>query len=77
MQSSNDNAKRIDLVQIQSRLESGQQRRLWRSLDELSGSPRYREFLQSEFPNGADNDAHGLSRRDATQPVLKSIFLYA
>ena len=75
MQSSNDNTKRIDLVQIQSRLESGQQRRLWRSLDELSDSPRYREFLQTEFPNGADSDAGGLSRRDALKLMAASAAL--
>src|ERR1035437_8454859 len=79
MQSSNDNANRIDLVQIQSQLESGQQRRLWRSLDELSGSPRYREFLKSEFPNGADadskSDARGLSRRDALKLMAASAAL--
>jgi len=73
MQSSNDNAKRIDLIQIQSQLESGQQRRLWRGLDELSGSARYREFLQTEFPNGADAD--GLSRRDALKLMAASAAL--
>ena len=55
----------FDLAALQKQLTNGNQGKLWRSLDELANTPRYRDFLQSEFPNGAENDARGLSRRDA------------
>ncbi len=59
----------FDLAALQKQLANGDKGKFWRSLDELANSPRYREFLQSEFPNGAenttDNGAPGLSRRDA------------
>jgi MoCo/4Fe-4S cofactor protein with predicted Tat translocation signal len=66
---------KIDLVTTENRLASGGRRRFWRSLDELSNSPSYREFLQSEFPSGAVPEAQGVSRRDALKLMAASAAL--
>ena len=41
----------IDLVQIQAKLQQPHERRLWRGLEELAGTPEYRDFLECEFPH--------------------------
>jgi molybdopterin-containing oxidoreductase family iron-sulfur binding subunit len=45
----------------------------WRSLGELSGSPRFREFLEAEFPR--ELDPSGMSRRRWLQLMGASIAL--
>ena len=39
-------------------------RLLWRSLEELSGTPEFTRYLQKEFPRQAPRDMMPLSRRD-------------
>ncbi len=38
-------------------------RRYWRSLDELAGTPEFKEWLQREFPKGASEFTDDVSRR--------------
>ena len=39
-------------------------RQYWRSLDELAGTPEFREFLHREFPQGASELSDPLTRRN-------------
>jgi molybdopterin-containing oxidoreductase family iron-sulfur binding subunit len=41
----------LDLVQIQAKLEHSPEKRVWRGLEELAGTPEYRDFLACEFPH--------------------------
>jgi molybdopterin-containing oxidoreductase family iron-sulfur binding subunit len=56
--------KPLDLVQIQTKLERGPEKRLWRGLDELAGTPEYRDYLESEFPHDPRVPGNGINRRD-------------
>ena len=38
-------------------------RRYWRSLDELSDTPEFKEWLHREFPQGASDELDGPNRR--------------
>ncbi len=40
-----------------------QQKQYWRSLDELSGAPEYRKFVEREFPEGASELTNEVDRR--------------
>ena len=55
--------KKFDLNAIRDRLASERGRRAWRSLDELTESDDFMEFLKEEFPRQATL-AGALSRRD-------------
>src|SRR5208283_5201561 len=41
----------LDLVQIQTKLDRSPEKRVWRGLEELAGTPEYRDFLACEFPH--------------------------
>jgi molybdopterin-containing oxidoreductase family iron-sulfur binding subunit len=41
----------LDLVQIQAKLEQSAEKRVWRGLGELAGTPEYRDYLACEFPH--------------------------
>ena len=55
----------LDLVQIQAKLEQSPEKRVWRGLEELAGTPEYRDFLECEFPHDPRAEAKGVSRRSA------------
>src|ERR1700721_1140708 len=42
--------KSIDLAAASANLAQGHGKRFWQSLEELSETPEYREFLDHEFP---------------------------
>jgi molybdopterin-containing oxidoreductase family iron-sulfur binding subunit len=65
----------IDLVQIQAKLEQQPGRLLWRGLEELAGTPEYRDFLECEFPYDPRQDEKGVSRRDALKLMAASAAL--
>ena len=44
---------RLDLETVRRRLQDQRGPELWRSLDELAGTPEFRELLQREFPRQA------------------------
>jgi MoCo/4Fe-4S cofactor protein with predicted Tat translocation signal len=47
----------------------------WRSLDELAGTPEFRESVEHEFPFGAAEPSNGMSRRSFVQLLGASIAL--
>ncbi len=51
----------MNLADIRSRLEGLEGRRYWRSLEELSDTPEFREYIEREFPSQASefNDPAG------------------
>ena len=55
----------LDLVQIQAKLDRSPEKRVWRGLEELAGTPEYRDFLACEFPHDPRAEAKGVSRRSA------------
>ena len=65
----------FDLVQIQAKLEQAPEKRFWRGLEELAGTPEYRDFLGCEFPHDPRHDEKGVSRRDALKLMAASAAL--
>jgi molybdopterin-containing oxidoreductase family iron-sulfur binding subunit len=65
MQRKSKAGKPLDLVQIQAKLERWPEKRVWRGLEELAGTPEYRDFLECEFPHDPRADTKGVSRRSA------------
>src|SRR5271165_7158953 len=55
----------LDLVQIQAKLEQSPEKRVWRGLQQLAGTPEYRDYVESEFPHDPRADTKGVSRRSA------------
>ncbi|HEV2401042.1 MAG TPA: TAT-variant-translocated molybdopterin oxidoreductase [Candidatus Sulfotelmatobacter sp.] len=53
---------KADLIEIREQAAKGPE--YWRSLEELAGSPEFRERLHREFPKGASEWLASLSRRD-------------
>jgi len=64
MKSNRKPGKPLDLVQIQAKLDQSPEKRVWRGLDELAGTPDYRDFLATEFPHDPRADKQGVSRRN-------------
>jgi MoCo/4Fe-4S cofactor protein with predicted Tat translocation signal len=54
----------LDLVQIQAKLNDSPEKRVWRGLEELAGTPDYRDFLATEFPHDPRAEKQGVSRRN-------------
>ena len=50
-------------------------RRYWRSLDELSDTPEFKEWLQREFPQGASEFTDPVSRRHFVKIMSASFAL--
>jgi molybdopterin-containing oxidoreductase family iron-sulfur binding subunit len=65
MQRESKNGKPLDLVQIQAKLEQAPEKRVWRGLEQLAGTPEYRDYVESEFPHDPRADTQGISRRNA------------
>ena len=70
---------RLDLEAIAAKLQHDGARRLWRSLDELAGTPEYEAFLHDEFPNDPEKEPQssrqGLSRREVLKLMAASAAL--
>jgi MoCo/4Fe-4S cofactor protein with predicted Tat translocation signal len=65
----------IDLDFARAKLAGPARHRLWQSLEELSETPRYRDFLENEFPGNAgsaEKDADGINRRDVLKLMAAS-----
>ena len=58
------NGNALDFVQIQAKLDQSPEKRVWRGLEELAGTPEYRDFLECEFPHDPRADQQGVSRRN-------------
>src|SRR5256885_4712710 len=61
------------LASVRARLASSRGREFWRSLEELSGDPAFRELLKDEFPAGASEWEDGLDRRRFLQLAAASL----
>src|SRR5690349_17546082 len=54
---------KLDLVQLQAEIEKKNSPEMWRSLEELAGTPEVREMMHREFPKGASEWVDAVSRR--------------
>ena len=67
-----DSKNSIDLVAARAKLAGEGGRRFWQSLEELSDTKQYRNFLENEFPANAEKDAGGFNRRDVLKLMAAS-----
>ena len=76
--SSNPNTperKSIDLAAASANLTQGGEKRFWQSLEELSETTEYREFLEHEFPHDTAKNPEGIDRRDVLKLAAASAAL--
>jgi MoCo/4Fe-4S cofactor protein with predicted Tat translocation signal len=71
----NHNSHPFDLAGIRARLNGLRGQQYWRSLDEISETPEFKEMLQREFPNGASEWEDGVSRRSFLKMAAASLAL--
>jgi MoCo/4Fe-4S cofactor protein with predicted Tat translocation signal len=62
----------IDLAAARETLAKDGGKRLWQSLEELSETKQYRDFLENEFPANADKGTDGINRRDVLKLMAAS-----
>ncbi len=62
----------IDLAAARAKLEREGGQKLWRSIEELSDTKQYREFLENEFPANGAKDSDGINRRDVLKLMAAS-----
>jgi len=62
----------IDIATARAALAKDGGKRLWQSLEELSETKEYRNFLENEFPANADKDPDGINRRDVLKLMAAS-----
>jgi MoCo/4Fe-4S cofactor protein with predicted Tat translocation signal len=62
----------IDLAAARATLAKDGGERLWQSLEELSETKDYRNFLENEFPANADKGTDGINRRDVLKLMAAS-----
>src|SRR5271156_1276575 len=65
----------MDLAALRAKLAQENGKRFWQSLEELSETKEYREFLEIEFPHDPANDPDGLNRRDVLKLAAASAAL--
>jgi MoCo/4Fe-4S cofactor protein with predicted Tat translocation signal len=65
----------MDLAALRAKLAQQDGKRFWQSLEELSETKEYREFLENEFPHDPAKDAEGLNRRDVLKLAAASAAL--
>jgi MoCo/4Fe-4S cofactor protein with predicted Tat translocation signal len=69
----------IDLEAVRARLAQENGKRFWQSLEELSETKEYREFLENEFPNNPEIDPEkslqGINRREVLKLAAASAAL--
>jgi MoCo/4Fe-4S cofactor protein with predicted Tat translocation signal len=76
--SSNPNTperKSIDLAAARANLAQRDGKRFWQSLEELSETKEYREFLEHEFPHDTAKNPEGIDRRDVLKLAAASAAL--
>jgi MoCo/4Fe-4S cofactor protein with predicted Tat translocation signal len=69
--SSTKNSNSVDLAAVRAKLEREGGKRMWQSLEELSDTPQFRNFLENEFPANAEKDG-GINRRDVMKLMAAS-----
>ena len=69
------NLPSVDLAAIRAQLDGVRGQHYWRSLDEISETPEFKEMLLREFPNGASEWDDGVSRRSFLKMAAASLAL--
>jgi MoCo/4Fe-4S cofactor protein with predicted Tat translocation signal len=54
----------VDMDAVRAKLAQEDGKRFWQSIDQLSETKEYREFLENEFPHDPEKDSEGINRRD-------------
>src|ERR1700685_1740029 len=65
----------IDLAAVRAKLAQAGQKHFWQSLEELSETKEYREFLEHEFPHDTAKNPEGIDRRDVLKLAAASAAL--
>jgi MoCo/4Fe-4S cofactor protein with predicted Tat translocation signal len=65
----------MDLAALRAKLAQENDRRFWQSLEELSQTKEYRQFLENEFPHDPEKDPQGMNRRDVLKLAAASAAL--
>jgi molybdopterin-containing oxidoreductase family iron-sulfur binding subunit len=65
----------VDIASIRERLAGMNGQQYWRSLDELAGTAEFNDYLQHEFPAGADQMLDPVTRRGFLKVMGASIAL--
>ncbi len=63
----------VDLAQIRSMLQGKQGPDFWRSLEEVATTDVFRDYVEHEFPEGADTWEDGRSRREFLKLMAASL----
>ncbi|HEY0801775.1 MAG TPA: TAT-variant-translocated molybdopterin oxidoreductase, partial [Steroidobacteraceae bacterium] len=64
----------LDLTAVRAKLQSTTGKQYWRTLEELSGDPRFEELLHREFPRQAPSEwDEGVDRRDFLKLMAASL----
>ncbi len=75
MYSDEDSKNSIDLASVRARLAQDGGKRFWQSLEELSETKEYRDFLENEFPANAETAPEGINRREMLKLAAASAAL--
>jgi len=59
--------KKLDRATVEAQLAQTRGPEYWRSLEELAGTPEFKEMLHREFPRGASEGVDSFSRRGFLQ----------
>src|SRR6202161_1246435 len=65
----------IDLAAVRAKLAQAGQKHFWQSLEELSETKEYREFLEHEFTHDTAKNPEGIDRRDVLKLAAASAAL--
>jgi len=66
-----DSPQKLDLAAVRERLDGASGREYWRSLDELSATPEFREMVEREFPRQAVGWADDENPEEGRRNFLK------
>lgn len=70
-----ENQLGVKIEEVRKKLENSWGKEYWRSLDEVAGTPEFREFLHREFPQGASELSDPLTRRSFLKVMAASLGL--
>jgi molybdopterin-containing oxidoreductase family iron-sulfur binding subunit len=62
----------IDLSAARAKSTQDGGKHMWQSLEQLSDTQEFRNFTENEFPANAENEFHGINRRDALKLMAAS-----
>jgi MoCo/4Fe-4S cofactor protein with predicted Tat translocation signal len=62
----------VDIAALRQATSQGNTPRFWRSLDELAGTPEFRDHAENEFPHGANDPGAKLDRRELMKVMAAS-----